>query len=598
MSFSPGENVGAYRIVEQLGSGGMATVYKAYHAALDRYVAIKVIHPAFRGDANFASRFRREARVVAKLDHPNIVPVYDFSQHQGSSYLVMRFVEGETLKARLRRGPITLPEILGVVRPVGNALDYAHSQGVLHRDIKPSNVLLRQDGQVFLTDFGLARIVEAGESSLTRDALVGTPQYISPEQAMGKGELDARTDIYSFGILLYELFTGRVPFQADTPYAVIHDHIYAPLPLPSSINPNLPPALEQVLLKALAKKPDDRYSTASQLVAAVEQAVARTVGVPPAEAAVKPTPPPKPGAAPGDARTVAVEPAQAPTKRPGTAPGPAADAKPTPGVGRRRRRLLLLGALAVLIVVAVAVGLLVAGGGAREAELQAEETPVAEPPSVEEQPSAEQPAIERPSLKEAPPDQDIGALIERGVELAAHGEIEAALDAFETAIQLDPHAMPAYVEAARALFQREEPGPAIDFLRRAVAANPEDIDVRLFLAQALVAQDRWDEAIPQLEWLLEREPEMVEAHAYLSVHLATNVGDLDGAHHHAAEALRIDPDSAVAHFAMGVFYWKAGDFRHARIELDRAQHSPGISPFLRERIQLILEKMEQDEPKP
>src|SRR5574340_606061 len=164
MSFNVGENVGPYRIIEQLGQGGMATVYKAYHAALDRYVALKALHPAFGEDPNFLARFQREARLVAKLEHPNVVPVYDYAEHEGRPYLVMKYIEGDTLKARLTSGPLSAEEINKVVESVGAALGYAHKQGVLHRDINPSNVLLANDGQIYLADFGLARIAQAGES--------------------------------------------------------------------------------------------------------------------------------------------------------------------------------------------------------------------------------------------------------------------------------------------------------------------------------------------------------------------------------------------------------------------------------------------------
>ncbi|HTP10372.1 MAG TPA: protein kinase [Anaerolineae bacterium] len=294
MSFSNGENVGPYRIVEQLGSGGMATVYKAYHANLDRYVAIKVLHPAFKQDPNFLSRFQREARIVAKLQHPAIVPVYDFNEHDGQPYLVMRFIEGETLKARLSKGDLPLHDMVRVLHPVGEALQYAHGQGVLHRDVKPSNILLTPDGQVFLADFGLARIAQAGESTLSQDALVGTPQYISPEQARGDSDLDARTDVYSLGVVMYELLIGRVPYQADTPYAVIHDHIYAPLPLPRSIKPGFPESLERVLLKALAKERDDRYASVAELMTAFEQAAQTIISEAPTQIAEQPVvvPPP------------------------------------------------------------------------------------------------------------------------------------------------------------------------------------------------------------------------------------------------------------------------------------------------------------------
>jgi serine/threonine protein kinase len=286
MPFVIGENVGPYRLVEQLGQGGMATVFKAYHPALNRYVAIKALHLAFTHEPNFLARFQREAQVVAGLEHSNIVPIYDYAEHEGRPYLVMKFIEGETLKARLGRGPLDAGEMMRVVESVGAALGYAHSQGVLHRDVKPSNVLLASDDRIYLADFGLARMAEAGESTLSADVMLGTPQYISPEQAMGQRDLDNGADIYSFGVLLYELIVGKVPYSADTPFSVIHDHIYTPLPMPRSIQPYIPEAVERVLLKALAKSRADRYADVDSMVEAWKQAVAEPAGpqaTPPAE---------------------------------------------------------------------------------------------------------------------------------------------------------------------------------------------------------------------------------------------------------------------------------------------------------------------------
>ena len=272
MSFNVGDNVGPYKIIEQLGQGGMATVYKAYHASLDRYVAVKALHAAFGEDATFSARFQREARVVAKLEHPNIVPVYDYAEHEKRPYLIMKYIEGDTLKARLNKAPLTAQEIEKVVDSIGSALAYAHKQGILHRDIKPSNVLVANDGVIYLADFGLARIAQSGESTLSSDMIMGTPQYISPEQAMGKKELDNGTNIYSFAVMLYEMVVGQVPFSADTPFSIIHDHIYTPLPLPQSINPKVPEPVQRVLLKALAKERADRYETVDGLVAAFKSA--------------------------------------------------------------------------------------------------------------------------------------------------------------------------------------------------------------------------------------------------------------------------------------------------------------------------------------
>ncbi len=273
MTFIDGENVGPYRIITKLGQGGMATVYKAYHAALDRHVAIKVMHDAFREDPGFLARFTREAQIVAKLEHPNIVPIYDFSTHKGNPYLVMKFIDGETLKMRLKDRMLTLDEILHLMHGMGMALTYAHTHGILHRDIKPSNVILDTEGIPYLADFGLARIASAGASTLSQDMMLGTPQYISPEQARGDRDLGPGTDIYSMGVMLYELVVGRVPFNADTPYAIVHDHIFTPLPLPCIVNPDVPPEVEIVLLKALAKAPEDRYASAQALVEDFRKAV-------------------------------------------------------------------------------------------------------------------------------------------------------------------------------------------------------------------------------------------------------------------------------------------------------------------------------------
>lgn len=350
MMFREGEQVGPYTIIEQLGRGGMATVFKAYHANLDRYVALKVLHPAFMEDANFLARFEREARVVAKLDHPNIIPVYDFAHQGDTPYLVMKYVEGPTLKARLQQGPLKTEEGLRIIETVGAALSFAHQRGILHRDIKPSNIILAEDGAIYLADFGLARIAASGESTLSSDMMVGTPQYISPEQAVGKKELDEGTDIYSLGVLIYELVVGQVPFIADTPFSIVHDHIYKPLPLPRSVNPNVPEAVERVLLKGLAKERADRFATVAEMVAAFKRAASGEalpdlLGAPLSEAAMAgaQTPPPAP---------LALTPP----------PAPAVGAPATPSKKRSRWLWALL-----LIPLLCLCALLVRGGGERRA---------------------------------------------------------------------------------------------------------------------------------------------------------------------------------------------------------------------------------------
>jgi len=271
MSFSNGETVGPYEIQEQLGHGGMATVYKAYHPALDRHVAIKVMDAALSQEPDFIERFKREARVIAKLDNPHIVPVYDFDEYNGQSYIVLKFIDGPTLKDRMKSAPLSKSEIMRVISSVGDGLEYAHKRGVLHRDTKPSNVLISSDNKIYLTDFGLARLV-GGTSSLTGDMIIGTPYYISPEQAMNADKLDEGTDIYSFGVMIYEMVVGCLPFDGDTTFTVIEDHIYKTPPLPTSIKPDIPEAVEQVIMMALAKKRDERQARVADLVRSFKKA--------------------------------------------------------------------------------------------------------------------------------------------------------------------------------------------------------------------------------------------------------------------------------------------------------------------------------------
>jgi serine/threonine protein kinase len=271
MSSILGTTVGQYQIEELLGQGGMATVYKAYHPALDRYVAIKLMDAALGNERDFIERFRREARVIARLDNSHIVPVFDSDEHRGQPYMVLKFIDGQTLRDRLKASPLTKFEVQKIVNAVGDGLQYAHNRGVLHRDIKPSNVLVGNDGRIYITDFGLARILE-NASSLTGDMIVGTPHYMSPEQAVNAETLDEGTDIYSFGVMIYEMVTGCLPFDADTAFSIIEDHMYKEPPVPTSVKSDVPEEVGQVILKSLAKKRGERYAKVSDLVNAFKKA--------------------------------------------------------------------------------------------------------------------------------------------------------------------------------------------------------------------------------------------------------------------------------------------------------------------------------------
>jgi len=287
-----GETLGKYQIIEHLGRGGMAEVYKAYQPSLDRHVAVKVLHSFLADEANFLARFRREAKAVAALRHPNIVQVYDFDydQERRVYYMVMEFIDGPSLKVRLqelaaRQERMGVDEAIRIVTAVGGGLDYAHRRGMVHRDVKPANIMFTSEGQVILTDFGIAKMVNV--TGITASgAMVGTPAYISPEQGLGHAG-DERSDIYSLGIVLYQLLTGNLPFDADTPMGVVLKHINDPLPSPRLLRPDLSVGLERVILRALAKDPAQRYQTAAQFVADLRRAAAgQAVQTPPHATAV------------------------------------------------------------------------------------------------------------------------------------------------------------------------------------------------------------------------------------------------------------------------------------------------------------------------
>ena len=277
MTLTAGATVGRYTILEPLGQGGMATVYKAFQPSLEREVALKVLRPGFAQDKEFLERFEREAKAIARLRHPHIVQVFDFEMTEGQYVLAMEFLEGGTLKdrqtelARAHRG-MDPQESVRIVAEVAEALTYAHEQGIVHRDVKPSNVMLTRKDWAVVTDFGIARIL--GATSHTQTGVgIGTPEYMAPEQGQG-GRVDHRADIYSLGAMAYEMLTGQVPYTADTPLAVVIAHIKDPLPLPSKVNPTIGPAVERVLLRALAKDPEQRFASATDMAQALREGLA------------------------------------------------------------------------------------------------------------------------------------------------------------------------------------------------------------------------------------------------------------------------------------------------------------------------------------
>ncbi|HEU5098334.1 MAG TPA: protein kinase, partial [Roseiflexaceae bacterium] len=267
-----GTYLGQYHLAEIIGHGGMATVYKAYQPSLDRFVAIKVL--LHSRDPQFVERFKREARVIARLQHPYILTVHDSGEQRGLLYLVLQYIEMGRALTDLLDGPLAPSEALRLTSHILEGLEYAHSRGVIHRDIKPSNILMASPRWPMLADFGIAKLMNESQAFTQPGLVMGTAAYMAPELAFGR-PADARTDLYALGIVLYEMVTGRVPFDADTPIAMLHQHAYEPPPPPRSINPHVPEVIEAALLRALAKDPNQRYQTAAEMLATMEHAASQ-----------------------------------------------------------------------------------------------------------------------------------------------------------------------------------------------------------------------------------------------------------------------------------------------------------------------------------
>jgi serine/threonine protein kinase len=268
VTLQPGNTLGNYQIVEKIGAGGMGAVYKAYQPGLGRFVAIKVLPPQTAGDPAFGERFAQEARAVGKLRHPNIVTAFDFTQQDDIAYLVSDYIDGGTLADQLGT-PLPLDYAMGILGPIAAALDYAHARGIVHRDIKPQNVLLTREGNPVLTDFGLAKIVGPGSGMTQAGSLMGTADYMAPELAGGAEAAGPAADQYALGIIAFQLLVGRHPFPSDNPLSALMAHVHKPVPLPSQLGVVLPPGAEAALLRALAKKPEDRFARSGDFVRAL-----------------------------------------------------------------------------------------------------------------------------------------------------------------------------------------------------------------------------------------------------------------------------------------------------------------------------------------
>ncbi|MCB9105876.1 MAG: serine/threonine-protein kinase [Anaerolineales bacterium] len=271
-----GTRLGAYEVIEAIGEGGMARIYRGFHTELNRYAAIKVINWGLQEDPEFTERFRREAQAIASLRHPNIVQIYDFGKHASGYFMAMEFIEGSDLAVRLRQLKadqelLAKDQVIRIIKDVAAALDYAHEQGVIHRDVKPSNIMINRRGQSILTDFGLV-MLPAHASQATLGNTFGTPHYVAPEQAISSAAAVPASDVYSLGVILFELTTGQLPFDDESPLSVALKHVSDLPPSPRSINPDLEHSVEDVILRALSKDPSDRFISAGDMALALQAA--------------------------------------------------------------------------------------------------------------------------------------------------------------------------------------------------------------------------------------------------------------------------------------------------------------------------------------
>jgi serine/threonine-protein kinase len=351
--------IGRYEIKGELGRGGMATVYHGYDPRFKREVAIKVLPREFLHDPTFRARFEREAQTIAALEHPAIVPVYDFGEEAGQPFIVMRLMTGGSLADRLARGPLPIAEAARLYARLASALDEAHARGIIHRDLKPGNILFDSRNDPYLSDFGIAKLSQAS-AAFTGSGVIGTPAYMSPEQAKGERDIDGRSDVYALGAILFEVLSGQAPYEADTPMGVVVKHIVEPVPRILSVNPNLPGDCETIISRAMAKEREARFQTASAMAEALTTtSQGRPAPVIPAPPAAPPqaTPPAAKPAAPEPTATVAAPPARA------QSPSPAAPGRAFPPWALAVAGGVVLFGLVGLVIVGVLMSGVMGGGG-------------------------------------------------------------------------------------------------------------------------------------------------------------------------------------------------------------------------------------------
>ncbi len=559
MADMTGMTLGSYRLTARLGRGGMAEVYRAYQPLLERNVAVKLMHGHLAEEENFVNRFKREAKAAAALRHPNIVQVYDFNIQNDLYYMVMEYIEGETLKQRLmrynaRNERMPLAEVARIFRALCAALDYAHEQGCLHRDLKPANIMFDGD-RLVLTDFGIATIV-GGTRYTASGSMVGTPAYMSPEQGMGEPG-DVRSDVYALGIMLYEMVTGDVPFDANTPLAIVLKHLQEPLPLPRQLNARIPPAVERVILKALAKSSADRYQSAGALVDALEVAIESedTIDISEEPTAILPEP-----------TTPIVQ-----TR--------SVESSDTPAPRQKKARWLTIGGIAVIILVFLGIVSALMTARNVEPEYPAPIEEAIPPDAVEhyergmiffDEQNYEDAIAEFSQVIAAAPDvADVYHL--RGIAYREQYQFEQAESDLNRAIELNSEFAMAYFDRGLLyLHYLERPEDARADFDRTIELAPEFAEAYLRRARVYAWHlDDLERALPDLDRAIELDPDLAEAVRWRG-DIYFWQGEYDRAVPDLVHATELDPDDTYSRAMLGMYHYREGNYAEAISRYDEA----------------------------
>lgn len=482
-----GKKVGNFEILSEIGRGAMGVVYRARQAGLNRVVALKVLPPSLMTDPGYIARFYQEARSAAMLEHPYLIPIYEVGEFEGMHYIAMRFVEGQTLRDVMNaEGPMEALRVIELLTPVASALDYAHRNNIIHRDIKPSNIMVAKDGTAYLADFGLARATDTASGLTMAGTVMGTPDYMSPEQAEGSPNVGPPTDIYALGVVVYQMFTGELPFEGSSPMSLLAKRLLeAPRP-PSDHRNTLPEAIEDVIMQALARDPARRFKSADELIRALRRAIGKSSNpsLPPADTAVSTS---RPGPATG--------PVQAPSVASGSIPGTPPPAAPAPSAPARKGKALMwlgIGSASVIVLLCGCFALLMYIGATAEPapEEVAEATREAETGSgLTTQGNDDQPPQAASSAELTDLLEEAQAAFERETGM------DEALALYAEALELAPDNLQAHIGIATIYVLRGNGPEALEAAEAALEIDPQSALAHALRSEALNSQERYEEAL-------------------------------------------------------------------------------------------------------